>query len=390
MHETSKSLKIVIFGLSISSSWGNGHATTYRALVRGLRELGHNVVFCERDVPWYTENRDLPAPDFVRLEFYSGLPEAAERFGDLVRDADLVIVGSYVLQGIELTEWVLKTTRGLVGFYDIDTPITVAQLEGDCCEYVSRRLLPRYDLYLSFTGGPLLEHLETAYEVRAARPLYCSVDANCHVPQSSTPIWDLGYMGTYSEDRQASLDELLLTPARIDPSLRTAVAGAQYPATIEWPRNTQRIVHLPPNKHPNFYSKQRFTLNLTREAMKKVGYSPSVRLFEAAACGVPIISDEWVGLDEFFAVDNEVLVARSARDVAEFLTSLSECERTAIGARARMRVLSKHTGVQRARELEEYVFEILGSSGSACASGLLRPSVATRKARSQPEAGVHA
>jgi spore maturation protein CgeB len=353
--------KIVVFGLSISSSWGNGHATTYRALLRGLRQLGYDVTFCERDVPWYAENRDLPSPDFVRLELYSSLSEAAGRFSEAVRSADLVIVGSYVLQGIELAEWIRKTTDGVFAFYDIDTPITLAQLEGDRCEYVSRSLMPQFDLYLSFTGGPLLRRLEQAYGVRAAQPLYCSVDSDLHAPQGSEPIWDLGYMGTYSTDRQANLEQYLLAPARLDRSLRTVVAGSQYPASIVWPTNTQRIVHLPPHEHPNFYSRQKFTLNLTRQAMREVGYSPSVRLFEAAACGVPVISDVWPGLEKFFEPDAQILVARSTRDVVHFLSSIPENERRAIGARGRNRVLSQHTGVQRALELQSYVDELCRS-----------------------------
>ncbi|HWI57760.1 MAG TPA: glycosyltransferase, partial [Bacillota bacterium] len=295
-----RSLKIVILGLSITSSWGNGHATTYRGLVRELTARGHSVLFLERDVEWYASNRDLPKPPFGRVALYSTLKQLKERFATAVRNADLVIVGSYVQEGRAIGEWVTRIAQGVTAFYDIDTPVTMANLSNGDLDYLSVALISRYQMYLSFTGGPILDLLEKRYGSPMARPLYCSVDTTLYFPEEREKKWELGYMGTYSEDRQPALDELLLEPARHWSQGRFVVAGPQYPKTIRWPRNVKRYIHLSPVKHRAFYNAQKFTLNITRADMIEAGYSPSVRLFEAAACGTPIISDFWEGLDSFF------------------------------------------------------------------------------------------
>jgi spore maturation protein CgeB len=352
-------LDIVFLGLSITSSWGNGHATTYRGLVRELVRLGHRVLFLERDVPWYAANRDLPRPPHGHTELYASVEELNDRFAPAVARADLVVVGSYVPQGVDVGRWVLRHARGVRAFYDIDTPVTLAKLRRGDFEYLSPDLVPRYDLYLSFTGGPVLATLEQELGSPAARPLYCSVDPDAYVPAAQKPRWDLGYLGTYSDDRQPMLDELMLDAARAFPEGRFVVAGPQYPATIDWPANVRRIEHLAPPEHAAFYNAQRFTLNVTRADMVRAGYSPSVRLFEAAACGVPVISDVWRGIEEFFAPKSEILIARSARDTLRYLREMPEAERLRIGRRARERVLRSHTAAHRVRALENYAFEVL-------------------------------
>jgi len=352
-------MKITILGLSITSSWGNGHATTYRGLVRELVRGGHDVLFLEHDKPWYASNRDMPNPPFGRTELYPGVEQLKDRFTSDVRRADLVIVGSYVPEGVAVGEWVVRTARGLTAFYDIDTPVTLAKLERGDTEYLSPELIPRYGMYLSFTGGPTLRRLERDLGSPRALPLYCAVDPEMYYPETcSPPRWDLGYLGTYSADRQPPLERLMLEPARRLSSARFVVAGAQYPESVQWPPNVQRIHHLPPAEHRRFYNEQAFTLNITRADMIRAGYSPSVRLFEAAACGVPIISDAWEGLESFFATGSEILVAHSADDVMRVLARTSEAERKAIGERARRRVLGAHTAAHRADELERYVLEV--------------------------------
>ena len=362
-------LKLVILGLSITSSWGNGHATTYRGLMRELCARGHDVLFLERDVPWYAANRDLPHPPYGRTELYSDLRSLKERFTTEVQAADLVMVGSYVPEGVAVGEWVTKIAQGATAFYDIDTPVTLAKLEQGDVEYISRDLISRYQLYLSFTGGPTLKRIEQDYGSPMARPLYCSVDPALYYPEAShpeanQPKWDLGYMGTYSSDRQPVLGRLMLEAARHWPSGRMVVAGPQYPAEIQWPANVERIEHLPPAEHRTFYNAQRFTLNITRADMVQAGYSPSVRLFEAAACGTPIISDYWAGLDSLFEFDTEILVSHSPEETLHYLRDLPEAERLAVGDRARQRVLSAHTAAHRAAELEGYALELLAKHPS--------------------------
>lgn len=352
-------LKLVVLGLSITSSWGNGHATTYRGLVRELEKRGHDVLFLERDTPWYAQHRDLPEPPYGRTELYETSSELKRRFGAELRSSDAVIVGSYVPDGVELGRWVTEAAGGLTAFYDIDTPVTLAKLARGDYEYLSPDLIPRYDLYLSFTGGPTLRYLERHYGSPAARALYCSVDPESYYPEDAPIRWDLGYLGTYSEDRQPKLDRLLLEPARRWGRGRFAVAGPLYPPEIPWPANVTRSEHLPPEAHRGFYRAQRFTLNVTRADMVRSGYAPSVRLFEAAACGVPVISDAWEGLDSFFEVGRELLVADSAEDTLRYLTELPEAERQAVGDRARARVLREHSAAKRAAELEGYLLDTI-------------------------------
>jgi spore maturation protein CgeB len=349
-----RSLSIVMLGLSITSSWGNGHATTYRSLVHELAARGHRVTFLERDVPWYADHRDLGHAPWARIGLYSTVDELQSRFTGDVRDADLVIVGSYVPDGIDVARWVLDTARGKTAFYDIDTPVTLAKLATESCEYLERSLIPRFDLYLSFTGGPILTKIEAELGARRALPLYCSVDLAQYGPETRAARWDVGYMGTYSADRQPAVRRFVIEAARRAPGARFVVAGPQYPADIEWPGNVERIDHVAPAEHRAFYNQLGFALNLTRSDMLAAGYSPSVRLFEAAACGAAIISDPWPGLGELFVLDDEILIANDTEDVLRYLRDLPEVTRRAIGARAHARIRASHTPAHRAADLERY------------------------------------
>jgi spore maturation protein CgeB len=350
-------LDIVIFGLSITSSWGNGHATTYRALCKALERRGHQVTFFERDVPWYAQHRDLPRPPYCRTELYQSVGDVCSGFRHHVRHADLVILGSYVPDGRILGDWITKQACGVTAFYDIDTPVTLAALEAHKAQYISAPLIPRFDLYLSFTGGPALELIETLYGSPRARPLYCGVDPELHRPVATAPRWALGYLGTHSEDRAAPLQQLLIAPAQRLPDERFVIAGAGYPAQSQWPGNVEHIPHLAPDAHPSFYCAQRFTLNLTRAQMVQLGFSPSVRLFEAAACGVPIISDRWAGLDTFFTPGEEILIADTPEQVTQLLRELPEAQRRSIADAALKRVLASHTADKRAQQLEQHYAE---------------------------------
>ena len=346
-------MKLVVLGLSLSSSWGNGHATTFRALLREFAARGHEILFLERDVPWYAEHCDLPAPDFCRLEFYQDLTDLNARFDAELRACDWAIVGSYVPEGIAIGQWVIARAPN-TAFYDIDTPVTLAKLARGECDYLAPDLIKSYDLYLSFSGGPTLDKLENIGSPRA-RPLYCSVDAALYFPEDSAITTDLNYLGTYSDDRQPTLQQLLIEPARALPHYQFCVAGPQYPPEIEWPRNVQRIEHLAPARHRAFYNATSWTLNVTRADMIAAGHSPSVRLFEAAACGTPIISDYWRGLNEFFAFDSEICVAHSSAEARAILCETDDKTRRQIGAMARRKVLKHHTAAQRAAQLEGYL-----------------------------------
>jgi spore maturation protein CgeB len=257
--------------------------------------------------------------------------------------------------------WVTSIANGVTAFYDIDTPVTLAKLARGDYEYLSPELIPLFDVYLSFTGGPTLRLLEQKYGSPAARALYCSFDPDLYYPIEcsifSPQIYCVGYLGTYSIDRQPTLEQFLIEPARQFKDDRFVVAGPQYPKEIDWPDNVHRIEHCPPAEHRTFYCSQKFTLNVTRADMIKAGYSPSVRLFEAAACGVPIISDYWDGIETIFTPDREIFIARSTDDVLRILRDVKDEQRQSVGSHARQRVLASHTAAHRAQELESYILE---------------------------------
>ncbi len=357
-------MRLVVLGLSLSSSWGNGHATTYRALLKAFAGRGHDVLFLERDVPWYAQHRDLPDPDFCDLALYADL-DGLDAHRAAIAAADAVIVGSYVPDGVAAGARVLDWARGTRAFYDIDTPVTLAALEAGTCAYLAAGQIRDYDLYLSFTGGPTLRRLERAYGAPAARALYCSVDPDAYPALDRPARYDLSYLGTYSPDRQPTLERLLIEPARRAPDLRFAVAGPQYPAGIDWPANVERIEHLPPDRHPDFYAASRYTLNVTRADMVRAGWSPSVRLFEAGACGTPVISDRWDGLDTLLVPEREILLPDGPEAVLAILRGRAEADRRSLGAAARAAILARHTAAARAEELERFLDEAGARSGSA-------------------------
>lgn len=353
-------MNIAFFGLTISSSWGNGHASTYRSLLRGLAQRGHRLCFYERNTEWYASNRDLPSADYVKIEPYDDWRSGEELARRAAHEADVVVAGSYAPDAIAVLDTVLSEGRARVCFYDIDTPITLTQLRAGACSYLRADQIPHLDVYFSFTGGPILEEIQQEWGARAARPLYCCCDPEIYYPARNGPLvpapaHDLSYMGTFAPDRQAKLHRLLIEPARRLPGHRFLIAGPLFPDIAQWPPNVRNIFHLSPREHRGFYLMSRMTLNLTRQAMVEYGYSPSVRLFEAAACGVPVLTDAWPGIDEFFEPHREILVVRDAGDVVACLRSLSPRELRNIGEAARARVLARHTGECRAREFEDAV-----------------------------------
>jgi spore maturation protein CgeB len=365
-------VKIVIFGLSITSSWGNGHATTYRALARALRARGHRIVFFERNAEWYASNRDLPEPSFCEVHIYERWGEVVPQVRKLLDECEVAIVGSYFPDGIAAIEEVFASKAGIKAYYDIDTPITIAQLRSGGAEYLKPEHIPGFDIYFSFTGGPMLRELETEFGAKAAVPLYCSFDPARYRFASvrSEYACDFSYMGTYAQDRQAKIEELFCTPARRLPEKKFLLAGPQYPKELSWPQNVRHIIHLEPRFHASFYSFSRMTLNVTRREMVLAGYSPSVRLFEAAACGSTIVSDGWPGLETFLTPGKEILLPRSSEDVVRYLSEMDDAEIRQIGRNAQQRVLAEHTAEHRAEEFERYLEGVSIKNAASAATGV--------------------
>lgn len=347
-------MKLVVFGLTVSSSWGNGHATLWRGLIRALSRHGWQVVFFERDVPYYAGARDLHALEQGELVLYPAWAQVRDLAARHLADADAAMVTSFCPDGLEATDLLLDAPRPLHVFYDLDTPVTLERLEqGQPLSYVGPRGLADFDLVLSYTGGGALDALRDRLGARIAVPLYGHVDPDVHRPAAPRPDFagDLSYIGTYAPDRQAALESLLVEPARRRPDLRFVIAGAQYPNDFPWAGNIYFLRHLAPADHPGFYASSRLTLNVTRGSMARMGWCPSGRLFEAAACGTPVLSDAWPGLEEFFAPGREILLARGTCDTLAAL-DLSGAELRRIGAAARERVLDEHSSTRRAAELE--------------------------------------
>jgi spore maturation protein CgeB len=359
-------MKFVIFGLSVSSSWGNGHATLWRGLIRALAERGHAVHFFERDVPYYAGHRDVNALAGGVLHLYADWPSIWRTAAEQLRDADASVVTSYCPDAREASELAFESRVQRRLFYDLDTPVTLARLEaGEPVEYIGPGGLAGYDLVLSFTGGRALGELESRLGARRAAALYGHADPAAHRPGNCVEHYrcDLSYLGTYAEDRQETLERLYLEPARRNPRRRFCLAGAQYPPDFPWTENIEFLRHLPPPEHPGLYASSRLTLNVTRRAMARMGYCPSGRLFEAAACGAPIVTDAWEGLADFFEPGREIVAARVCEDV-EGALEMTDSELERMSRAARERVLEEHTSAARAAQLEV----LLEQAGSAVAA----------------------
>jgi spore maturation protein CgeB len=356
-------LEIVVFGLSVSSSWGNGHATLWRGLSAALAARGHRLVFFEKDVPYYAAHRDLSRLEGGELILYRELRDVRGRAREALRSADAAIVTSYCPDARAATSLVMGEARGLKVFYDLDTPVTLERLRaGEAVDYVPEEGLAGFDLVLSFTGGRALDALRRELGARAVAALHGSVDPAQHGPapiSTGRDQWDLSYLGTYAPGRQLAVNRLFLEPARRLSRRRFAIGGSMYPPDFPWRPNVFYRGHVAPPEHPAFYGASRFTLNVTRPEMAASGYCPSGRLFEAAACGVPCISDAWEGLETFFRPGQEVVVARDPEDVVAAL-SMSDAEARRIGRAARERTLSEHTAAHRAEEL----IRLLGAAAS--------------------------
>jgi spore maturation protein CgeB len=347
-----RNLQILFFGLTISSSWGNGHATPYRALLRALQRLGVDAVFYERDAPYYATHRDFDSCDYCELVLYNDWDTIRQSALRRAQSSDVVLTGSYLPEGARISRELLELDSPLHVFYDLDTPITLDRMQNGGVDYLRADLIPQFDLYLSFTGGNILQVLEQYYGAQRAQPLYGCVDPDIYaqIARQDRFSCDLSFMGTYAPDRAGSIRELFLTPAETSPSQAFLLAGSMYPAHWRWPTNVKRVEHVAPFDHPALYSSSRATLNLTRKQMAHSGYCPSGRFFEASACGTPLLTDEWDGLDCFFDTREELIVVRTAEDVAHAL-QLPDAELARRAARARERTLDEHTGLHRAKQL---------------------------------------
>jgi len=346
-------MRFVVFGLTVSSTWGNGHATLWRGLSAALARSGHQLDFFEKDQPWYAAHRDLVVLPGGTLHLYSCLSDERARIEAVLWDADVAIVTSYCPDAVVASELVLDSSARVKAFYDLDTGVTLARLaSGERVEWIGPRGLRDFDLVLSFTGGRALHLLRDRLGARHTAPLYGSVDPAVHAPSRALAAFsgDVSYLGTFAPSRQRTLEALFLDPAARMPGRTFVLAGSMYDASFPWRENVRYVRHLEPALHPAFFCSSPLTVNVTRAEMAGIGYCPSPRLFEAAACGVPVLSDWFDGLDAFFTPGEEILVARNA-DEATHAIALPRMAHERMGRRARERALAEHTADARAEEL---------------------------------------
>lgn len=361
-------MKIAIFGLTLSSSWNNGHATLWRGLCKALVALGHEFVFFERDVPHYANARDWPSlpPAMSRsqLVLYSDWSAIEPRVRQELAQCDTAIVSSYCFDAQAATDAILDAQHPLAVFYDLDTPVTLDSLRSDKqVPYIPWRGLGDFDLVLSYTGGAALEALRSDLCAHRVRALYGHVDPDLHHPVPPVPSYRaaLSWLGAYSADRQPMLEELFVGPARLRSSEKFLIAGTEYPEHFAWSKNVYFVQRLPPQEHAAFFCSSRLTLNVTREPMARLGWCPTSRLFEAAACGAAVLCDEWCGLDDFYTPGEQILVAHSSEDTLSAL-DMSDAQLQAIGRAARERTLDEHTSRHRAERLIHYLEELRSST----------------------------
>lgn len=348
-------MRFIIFGLSISSSWGNGHATIWRSLLKAMAKRGHSALFYEKDVPYYAGARDgWVCPEGIELRLYDSLEQVRHQALREMSSADAALCTSYCPEGGRAAQMILESDAEIKAFYDLDTPVTLRALsDGERAEYLPSEGLGAFDLILSFTGGRALDELQTRLGARRVAPLYGAFDPETHHAVEPVDAFRgaLSYLGTYAADRQVKLEELFVEPARRLTDQKFFVAGAQYPDSFPWQKNICFVRHLEPSQHSAFLCSSRATLNVTRGSMAEYGYCPSGRLFEAAACKAAILSDRWEGLESFFAPGKEILPVASAEDVIASL-SLSDDELKRAGEAAYERALACHTADHRVLELE--------------------------------------
>jgi len=344
-------MNIAVFGLTVSSEWGNDHAKHWRGLGRALAKLGVRLTFFEKHHASFADARDgvtFPGIDVVLYDEWHAVERTARA---AVANADAAIVTSLCPDGPEAADLVRARSRFAI-FYDLDTPVTLGSLDDDRAGYLPRDGMIGFDLVLSSTGGPALEALARRLGADPVWPLYAGVDADAFAaePSARRPEVALSYLGTYAPDRQWLLASLFLEAARRLPQRSFLIGGAQYPHDYPWTPNTIFVRHVDPRRHRQFYAAAPLTLNVTRASMARMGYCPSSRLFEAAACETAVLSDIWDGIETFFSPPDEILLAQSADDVIGAI-GLGDAELGRIGRRARERVLHEHSTAHRAGEL---------------------------------------
>jgi spore maturation protein CgeB len=348
-------MRIAFYGSSLLSSYWNGAATYYRGLLRDLAGRGHSITFYEPDAFDRQSHRDIDPPDWCRVVVYDATIAAARAVIAEAVHADVVVKASGV--GVfddELLTGVIRAARpGAIRlFWDVDAPATLAQLRAEP-DHPLHRALPHLDAVLTYGGGPPVVAAYEGFGARRCRPIYNALDPTTHFPVPPEPRFtaDLNFLANRLPDREARVETFFLEPAARLPG-RSFILGGNGWGDKPMSGNIQRLGHLGTADHNAFNTSSRAVLNVARDSMAEVGFSPATRVFEAAGAGACLITDAWEGVEQFLTPNQEILVARDGADVIAHLTDLTPERARSIGDAARARILAEHTYSRRGAEVD--------------------------------------
>lgn len=354
-------MKIAFYGSSLLSSYWNGAATYYRGILRALAARGHDITFYEPDAYDRQAHRDIDPPEWARSVVYPATPEGVAKVLAEAGRADVVVKANGV--GVfdrELLEGILRDARtdALTIYWDVDAAATLAEMRA-APDHPVRQALPALDLVVTYGGGPPVVRAYTGFGARCCVPIYNALDITTHHPVPPDPRFacDLAFLANRLPDREARVEEYFLRPAAALPDKRFLIGGNGW-SDKPMPTNVTAIGHVGTASHNGFNCTPRAVLNVARDSMAEVGFSPATRVFEAAGAGACLITDAWEGIEMFLEPGSEVLVARDGRDVAEHLAGLTQERARAIGSAALARVRREHTYELRAEVVDRVLQQV--------------------------------
>jgi spore maturation protein CgeB len=348
-------MKIAFYGSSLLSSYWNGAATYYRGLLRDLAGRGYQITFYEPDAFGRQQHKDMEAPDWAKSVVYDATPEGLRKVLEEARSADIVVKASGVgVFDTELLEGIIEHSRddALRIFWDVDAAATLDEMRGDD-SHVVRRVLPSLDMVLTYGGGPPVIDAYEGFGARRCIPVYNALDPTTHHPVEPDPDFtaDLAFLGNRLPDREARVEEFFLRAAAASPQ-RSFLIGGNGWESKDMPANVRHRGHVYTHQHNAFNCSPLAVLNVARDSMANIGFSPATRVFEAAGAAACLITDAWEGIELFLTPDEEVLVARDGQDVADHVAALTSERARAIGEAALRRVLAEHSYAHRGEQVD--------------------------------------
>jgi spore maturation protein CgeB len=348
-------VSISMFGSSLVSAYWNGAATYYRGIIRALAECGFDVTFYEPDAYSRQQHRDMDDPAWARVVVYPATQDGLQRSLDQARDADILIKASGVGvfdEELEAELPRLRSDSNMIVFWDVDAPATLERMHAHANDPF-RAQVGKYDLVLTYGGGPPVIDAYESFGARCCVPIYNALDPSTHFPVPADPRFSgaLGFLGNRLPDREARVHEFFLKPAVLLPEQHFVFGGSGWDRDVALTPNINYVGHVYTRDHNAFNCSTLAVLNVNRDSMARTGYSPPTRVFEAAGAGACLICDAWDGLEEFLEPGHEVLSVSTGEEVAAILSALTPQQARRIGDQARRRLLSEHTYQHRAQEL---------------------------------------